>query len=72
VQLEQVEILEGFHLEAVAGVNHHQHKIGNFGQVSHGVQIQRAFEQGNPALATSNNCDGPHSVGHVLSRIYLH
>ena len=50
VSLQDVEKLEGFHLETEARVNKKQNKVGNLGDVNHGVEVIHTLYEGEPAL----------------------
>jgi hypothetical protein len=71
VELQDVQELEGLHLEPVAGVDHQQDQVGDLGQIRHGVDILRTLVERKPLLLACDNSDWPEDVSEVLVAVYL-
>ena len=46
------------HFKPKRAVNHEQHKICNFTDVNHAVEVIVAFDKRQTPLLASNDCDG--------------
>ena len=50
VRLQEVEVLEGLHLEAEAPVHYQQDQVGHFRRVHHPAEVLRDLEERQAAL----------------------
>ena len=71
VHLQNVQELEGFHLEAEGAVDHQQHEIGHLRQIHHRVDVVRHLEQRDPPLLACYHRNGPGRVRQGLPRVVL-
>ena len=72
VALEQREELEGLHFEAQTGVDDQQHDVCYFGQVDHGGDVGRAFDDGDPLLFVAAEGDRACDLVHLVLRVVLY
>eukprot|EP00968_Pinguiococcus_pyrenoidosus_P002137 scaffold111_cov252-Pinguiococcus_pyrenoidosus.AAC.5 len=73
VDLEDVQELEGFHLEAEARVDEQQDQIRDLGQVHHGAEVMcRALEERHAAPLARDHRDGASDLPDVAVGVELH
>lgn len=60
--LEDVEELEGLHLEAEGAVDHEEDEVGDFANVDHAVDVVVALDEGEAALLAADDGDGAFGV----------
>lgn len=62
VCLEDVEKFHRLHFKAKRRINHEEDKIGNLADVDHGVEVVATFNECEPALFSTDDCDGPSDI----------